>query len=72
MPWALILKAFLSIAGSIAKIMEQKQLLDAGATQAILKGNQDANDAIDRAERARANADSLPDVSDPLNRDNDK
>ena len=72
MPWALLLKAFLSIAGSIAKIMEQKQLLDAGAAQAILKGVRDADDAITRAKFARDNADSVPVDEDQFNRDRDK
>lgn len=65
-----ILKAILSLAATLAEYFKNKQLMDAGAAQAVLKGIRDADDAIARANAARNNADSLPVSDDPANRDN--
>ena len=67
-----ILKLLLSIVGSLAKMAQEKQLLDAGAAKVILQGVKDADDAINRAKHARGNVDSVPIDADPFNRDNDK
>jgi len=44
--------------------------MQAGEAKAILEGINHANDAIARANVARANADKLPVSEDPNNRDN--
>lgn len=67
-----ILKILLELANKVASYVRDKQLMEAGAAQAILRGVNDANDAIDRADNARRNYDSLPVESDPQNRDNRK
>lgn len=65
-----LLKILLEIVGAIAKYAHDKQLIEAGEAKAMLKGLEDANEAIKRANHARANVDSLPVESDPNNRDN--
>lgn len=72
MPAVSILKILLELAKKVASYVRDKQLMEAGAAQAILRGVNDANDAIDRADNARRNYDSLPVESDPENRDNRK
>lgn len=72
MPAVSILKILLELANKVASYVRDKQLMEAGAAQAILRGVNDANDAIDRADTARRNYDSLPVESDPENRDNRK
>lgn len=62
-------KLFLTLASAVIQYMNNKQLLEAGAAQATLKGIQDANDAIMVAKSARAaSANSVPDTTDPFNR----
>ena len=65
-----ILKILLSLASTIAGYVRDRQLMNAGAAESILKGLNDANDAIARANAARANVDSLPVNADEANRDN--
>lgn len=65
-----LLKGLVSLVTSIANYFRDKRLMEAGAAEAILKGLNDANDAIARASVARSNADKLPVESDPNNRDN--
>jgi len=48
-----LLKVLVSLVSSIAQYMHDKQLLEAGAAQSVLKGLQDANEAIKRANSAR-------------------
>ena len=63
------IKLFLALADSLSKYARDKQLMDAGAAEAVLKGVNDANEAISRANRARNG--ELPDTSDDENnRDN--
>lgn len=62
-----IIKLFLSLASSLAQYAHDKQMMDAGAAESVLKGLNDANDAINRANAARANADSVPIEDDPDN-----
>lgn len=68
MNFVAILKIALSLASKLAEYVQNKQLMDAGASEALLKGLRDADDAINRANNARANVDSLPVESDPQNR----
>lgn len=64
-------KLFLTLASAVIQYMNNKQLLEAGAAQATLKGIQDANDAILVAKSARdTGADRVPVDTDPNNRDN--
>jgi hypothetical protein len=70
MPIVTLIKLFLSLASSVAQYAHDKQLMDAGAAKSVLEGIQNANDAIIRANVARANADKLPMSKDPNNRDN--
>ena len=65
-----LLKLILSLASTLAEYAKNKQLMDAGASEAILKGVRDADDAIRRADSARNNADNISPVIDPNNRDN--
>jgi hypothetical protein len=65
-----IIKLFLTLASAMAEFAKTKRLMDAGAAEAVLKGVRDADDAINRANIARANADKLPSDNDPNNRDN--
>lgn len=65
-----IIKLLLSLANTIGEYVKNKQLMDAGASEAMLRGLKDANDAITRANVARTTANSLPTNLDPNNRDN--
>lgn len=71
MPIISIIKLMLTLVSTLAQYAQNKQLMDAGAAEAVLQGIQDANTAIDKAKSARANANSLPVSSDPQNRDNE-
>jgi len=64
------LKLLLSFISSYTQYIRDKQLMEAGKAEAILKGINDADEAIKRANDARSNVDSLPVDSDPNNRDN--
>ena len=72
MNFVAILKLVLGLASKLAEYISNKRLMDAGASEAILKGLRDADDAIARADRARADFDSVPVDSDPQNRRNRK
>lgn len=63
-------KLVLGLASKLAEYISNKQLMDAGASEAVLKGLRDADEAIARADSARANYDSVPVASDPQNRSN--
>lgn len=66
-----LIQLFLALANNLAGYAKDKQLMDAGAAESVLKGVQDATEAIARANAARSG--KLPDFkSDPNNRDNDK
>lgn len=71
MPWFSILKGLLSLVGHVAKIMADKQLLQAGEYKAIAEYNEAALDKITKADAARRSVptDGVPD--DPNDRDND-
>ena len=66
------IQLLLTIVAQVTEYMNTKNLMDAGAAKAILKGVRDADDAINRAKRARANADSVSVDDDQFNRDRDK
>lgn len=72
MNFVAILKLVLGLASKLAEYISNKRLMDAGAAEAILKGLRDADDAIARADRARADFNSVPVDSDPQNRRNRK
>lgn len=65
-----LLKGLVALVTSVANYLRDKRLMDAGAAESVLKGLNDANDAINRANAARANADSVQIESDPDNRAN--
>lgn len=56
-----IIKLVLSLASSLAQYAHDKKLMDAGAAQSVLEGLKNANEAIYRANAARADAAKLPD-----------
>lgn len=64
------LKLLLSFITSYTQYIRDKQLMEAGKAEAILKGINDADEAIKRANDARSNVDSVPVNADPNNRDN--
>jgi hypothetical protein len=49
-----LIKALLSVAGSLSKWAADRQLIQAGEAQAIASGIAEADHAIDRARRAAA------------------
>jgi hypothetical protein len=49
-----LIKALLSVAGSLSKWAADRQLIQAGEAQAIASGLAEADNAIDRARRAAA------------------
>lgn len=51
MTWLAVLKALLSLAGSVAKIVADRQLISAGEAKAVAKGLQNATDTLDKARR---------------------
>ena len=68
--------ALLDFLSGFGQYLANKSLLNAGEAQAVLKGLQDATEAIKNARRARAGAlsefdslDGVPDEDDPNLRD---
>jgi hypothetical protein len=70
MNFVLILKYVLALALKLADYVNTKKLMDAGASEVILKGIKDAQDQMARANNARAKYDELPVDKDPNNRAN--
>ena len=62
-----LIKVILSLANTLTQYFRDKKLIDIGASAAILKGLRDADNAIKRADSARAKPVSMPD--DKANRD---
>jgi hypothetical protein len=62
------LKGLVALVSSVAKYLSDKRLIELGAADSVLKGLQDAEDAITRANTARANANSVPISEDPDDR----
>lgn len=70
-PWLTILKGLLSLASSIAGYLHDKQLIDAGRSQAIAEGATNALEQVKKAQAARLAVNNSPDSlrADPRNRD---
>lgn len=56
MGWITLLKLFVSLAYEIAKVVNQRQLMGAGAAQEALGALEKANEAIARGQKARMDA----------------
>ena len=76
MNWVGFLKAVLGFASALTEYLRNRELLEAGEAQAIAEGLKNANEAIEKARRARRNAvrdfdkrDGGPDGNDPNLRD---
>jgi len=52
MSWIALLRGVLKLGSIIARIIQQKQLMDAGEAKAITKGLQDATSKMDKASKA--------------------
>ncbi len=71
-----LLKAVLRFASALTEYLRNRELLEAGEAKAIAEGLKNANEAIEKARRARRNAvrdfdkrDGVPDDNDPNLRD---
>lgn len=69
-----VLKALLALAGAVAMYLQQRQLLDAGAAQAIQNGRAEIDKSLERVRAARiaaalAGLQLDKDEHDPYNRD---
>lgn len=76
MGWLAFLKALLGFAGTLTEYLRNRELLEAGEAKAIAEGLSNANEAIEKARKARRNAvadfdkrDGVPDDEDPNLRD---
>ena len=71
MAWIGLLKLLLSLASSLAGYMRDRQLLEAGAAEAVAAGTTEALRRIEAANRARAAVRDTPEniADDPDNRD---
>jgi hypothetical protein len=65
-----LIKAFISLASSLAQYAHDKKMMDAGEAQAILEGLKDVQNKMVIARDAVANVDSVPIDKDPNNRAN--
>lgn len=65
MPWLSIFSGLLKIATSVAQIIQNKQLMDAGAAEAALNGLRDVQEKTKLA-IAAGNAAADDGVSDPF------
>lgn len=68
MSWLGILKLLLSLAGSVAKIVADRQLISAGEAQAVAEGLRNATDTLDKARRRIDAVRSDPDELERLRR----
>lgn len=76
MNWLALLRALLGLANSLTAYLHDRQLIEAGEAQAIYEGLRNAQEAINKARRARTAAvrefdkrDGMPDDEDPNLRD---
>jgi hypothetical protein len=71
MPWMSLLSGVLKLGGVLARICEQKGLMNAGEAKAVAKANADALDRVNRAWAARRGVDHSSDAvrDDPDRRD---
>lgn len=71
MGWVTLLQALLSVARVVAEYLRDKQLMDAGEAKAIVAQLKGSLDAIERANKARANAVNTFDKSNGVPNDKD-
>lgn len=71
MGWLSLLKLVLTVSASIAEIVEDKQLLDAGEAKNVAKTLREQNDRVEKALAARRAVKHDPDSlrNDPNRRD---
>ena len=66
MSWIALFRGVLKLGSILARIIQQKQLMDAGEVKAISKGLQDATSKMDEASKAlrdlRGSPDSPPQI----------
>lgn len=67
-----LINVFLSLASTIAQVVHDKQLMEAGEAKSILEGIKNVQDKVTIAKSAADNANSVPVESDKNNRDNRK
>lgn len=65
-----LIKAFISLASTLAQYAHDKKMMDAGEAQAILEGLKDVQNKMAIARDAIANVNSLPVDKDDANRAN--
>lgn len=66
MPWLSILKSLFSLANVVAKIVHDKQLMDAGEAKALIRVSNEGLNKIYKAKLAYRNADlNDPDLLHP-------
>jgi putative IMPACT (imprinted ancient) family translation regulator len=63
-----LVKGLVTIVTMVVRYFHDKKLMDAGAAEAVLNSLKEADDAIAKADIARANANSVPVDTDPDNR----
>lgn len=63
-----LIKAFISLASTLAQYAHDKKMMDAGEARAILEGLKDVQNKMAIARDAVNNVDSLPVSEDPANR----
>ena len=52
MSWIALLRGILKLGSALARIIQQKQLMDAGEAKALSRGLQDATEKMDKANKA--------------------
>jgi len=52
MSWVALLRGILKLGSILARIIQQKQLMDAGEAKAVSKGLEDATSKMDKASKA--------------------
>ena len=68
MGWIALFRGILKLGSILARIIQQKQLMDAGEARAISKGLQDATSKMDEASKAIRDLRGNPDLRRRLRR----
>ena len=68
MGWVSLFRVLLKLGSILARIIQQKQLMDAGEAMAISKGLQDATSKMDKASKAIRDLRGSPDLRKRLRR----
>jgi hypothetical protein len=68
MGWVSLFRVLLKLGSILARIIQQKQLMDAGEAMAISKGLQDATSKMDEASKAIRDLRGSPDLRSRLRR----